>query len=109
MLTETAIRKARTPPKPTKLSDERGLYLLCAPSGGKRWRFKFRYDGKKKLPSRGTFPALRDRSETTWRLSSAVMFSVGPCLRSNSGNSATRGISRPNTLVSSGSNAYIGA
>jgi hypothetical protein len=41
MLTEIAIRKARTPTKPTKLSDERGLYLLCAPSGGKWWRFKF--------------------------------------------------------------------
>jgi len=49
MLTETAIRKAKTPAKPTKLSDERGLYLLCAPTGGKWWRFKYRYQRKEKL------------------------------------------------------------
>lgn len=56
MLTETAVRKAKAPAKPTKLSDERGLYLLCTPSGGKWWRFKYRYGGKEKLLSLGTYP-----------------------------------------------------
>src|SRR5260370_39868828 len=56
MLTYTAIRKAKAPAKPTKLSDERGLYLLLAPSGGKWWRFKYRFAGKEKLLSLGTYP-----------------------------------------------------
>src|SRR5260370_7333810 len=56
MLTDTLIRKATTPAKPTKLSDERGLYLLLAPSGGRWWRFKYRYAGKEKLLSLGTYP-----------------------------------------------------
>jgi integrase len=56
MLTDTFIRKTKTPTKPTKLSDERGLYLLCAPSGGRWWRFKYRYAGKEKLLSLGTYP-----------------------------------------------------
>lgn len=56
MLTDTLIRKAKTPTKPTKLTDERGLYLLCAPSGGRWWRFKYRYAGKEKLLSLGTYP-----------------------------------------------------
>jgi integrase len=56
MLTDTFIRKTKTPPKPIKLSDERGLYLLCAPSGGRWWRFKYRYAGKEKLLSLGTYP-----------------------------------------------------
>jgi integrase len=56
MLTDTLIRKTKTPAKQTKLSDERGLYLLCAPSGGKWWRFKYRYAGKEKLLSLGTYP-----------------------------------------------------
>ena len=56
MLTETAIRKAKTPTKQTKLSDERGLYLLCAPGGGKWRRFKYRFAGKEKLLSLGTYP-----------------------------------------------------
>jgi integrase len=56
MLTDTLIRKAKTPAKPTKLSDERGLYLLCAPSGGRWWRFRYRYAGKEKLLSLGTYP-----------------------------------------------------
>jgi integrase len=56
MLSDTLIRKVKTPTKPTKLTDERGLYLLCAPSGGRWWRFKYRYAGKEKLLSLGTYP-----------------------------------------------------
>jgi integrase len=56
LLTDAAVRKVKTPAKPLKLSDERGLYLLCLPGGGKRWRFKYYYGGKEKLLSLGTYP-----------------------------------------------------
>jgi hypothetical protein len=34
-LTDTAIRAAKPGKKPVKIADEKGLYLLIRPSGGK--------------------------------------------------------------------------
>jgi Arm DNA-binding domain len=48
-LTDTAIRKAKPGAKPAKLFDERGLFLMVTPGGGKRWRFRYKFDGKEKL------------------------------------------------------------
>lgn len=55
-LTDTAIRNAKHGPKPKKLGDERGLFLLLQPSGGKLWRLKYRYLGKEKKLSLGIYP-----------------------------------------------------
>lgn len=57
-LTDTACRNAKIKDKskPIKLFDGRGLFLLCTPSGGKLWRFKYRFEGKEKLLSLGTYP-----------------------------------------------------
>lgn len=55
-LSDTTIRAAKQGPKPFKLSDERGLFLLVQPSGGKLWRLKYRFDGKEKKLSLGQYP-----------------------------------------------------
>ena len=55
-LNDPAIRNATTDTKQKKLYDSGGLYLLVAPSGGKWWRFKYRFGGKEKLLSLGTYP-----------------------------------------------------
>jgi hypothetical protein len=55
-LTNTTIRNAQPGAKPVKLYDDRGLFLLVTPSGGKWWRLKYRFDGKEKLLSLGTYP-----------------------------------------------------
>ncbi|SFI70752.1 integrase arm-type DNA-binding domain-containing protein [Nitrosomonas sp. Nm34] len=55
-LTDTAIRNAKPGVKPIKLFDERGLFLIVTPTGGKWWRFRFKFDGKEKLLSLGTYP-----------------------------------------------------
>lgn len=55
-LTDTAIRNAKHGPKPKKLGDERGLFLLLQPSGGKLWCLKYRYLGKEKKLSLGIYP-----------------------------------------------------
>ncbi|MDA0825733.1 MAG: Arm DNA-binding domain-containing protein, partial [Proteobacteria bacterium] len=47
-LTNTKILNAKPLAKSYKLFDERGLYLEVAPSGGKWWRFKYRYRSKEK-------------------------------------------------------------
>ena len=64
-LTDTAIKKAKPEIKQRKLCDERGLFLLISPKGGKWWRFKYLFDGKEKLLSLGTYPdvSLKDARE----------------------------------------------
>ncbi len=55
-LSDTAIRKAKPADKPVRLFDGGGLYLEIAPSGGKWWRLKYRFLGKEKRLSMGTYP-----------------------------------------------------
>lgn len=55
-LTDTAIRMAKPAGKARKLSDEKGLYLEVAPSGGKWWRFKYRFESKEKRLALGVYP-----------------------------------------------------
>jgi integrase len=57
-LTNTQIQKARPESKPRKLFDEKGLFLLIHPKGGKWWRFKYRFDGKERLLALGTHPEI---------------------------------------------------
>lgn len=55
-LTATAVKQAKPKDKPYKLTDERGMYLLVAPKGGKYWRLKYRYSGKEKTLALGVYP-----------------------------------------------------
>jgi len=55
-LSDTAIRNAKPADKPRKLADGGGLYIEVAPSGGKWWRFKYRFEGKEKRLSLGVYP-----------------------------------------------------
>lgn len=55
-LTDTAIRNAKPGAKPAKLFDERGLFLIVTPTGGKWWRFRYKFDDKEKLLSLGVYP-----------------------------------------------------
>jgi len=55
-LTDIQVRTAKPKEKDYKLTDGSGLYLFVAASGGKRWRFKYRFGGKEKLLSFGTYP-----------------------------------------------------
>ncbi|MCX7167865.1 MAG: integrase arm-type DNA-binding domain-containing protein [Rhodocyclales bacterium] len=56
MLTDTAIKKAKPSTKPVRMFDGGGLYLELAISGGKLWRFKYRFDGKEKRQALGSYP-----------------------------------------------------
>ena len=72
-LTDTAIKNATSTAKPFKLFDERGLFLLVTPSGGKWWRLKYRHDAKEKMLSMVVYPdvplkAARDRRDTARKL-----------------------------------------
>lgn len=72
-LTDTAIRTTKPADKPLKLADGGGLFLLVNPKGGKWWRLKYRYEGKEKLLSLGTYPEVglkdaRERREAARKL-----------------------------------------
>lgn len=55
-LTSLQISNVKPKEKDYKLTDGGGLYLLITPSGGKLWRLKYRFRGKEKLLSFGSFP-----------------------------------------------------
>ena len=55
-LTNTAIRAAKPSEKAKRMFDGRGLYLEVSPSGGKLWRFKYRFGGVEKRLALGVYP-----------------------------------------------------
>ena len=55
-LTDTAIRSAKPQAKPFKLFDGGGLHLIVTPTGGRWWRWKYRFGGKAKGLSFGIYP-----------------------------------------------------
>jgi len=55
-LTDVAIRKAKPADKTQRLFDGGGMYLELSPAGGKWWRLKYRFGGKEKRLSLGTYP-----------------------------------------------------
>jgi integrase len=57
-LTATAVNAAKPKPKPYKLTDGLGLYLLVTPTGGRLWRMNYRFASKQKTLAFGNFPDL---------------------------------------------------
>lgn len=55
-LSDSAIRTAKPRVKAFKLFDTGGLYLGVFPSGGKRWRLKYRFEGKERALALGVYP-----------------------------------------------------
>ena len=70
-LTNIGIKNVKPGSKPLKLFDGGGLFLLVTPHGGKWSRFKYRFAGKERLLSLGTYPEVplaghRDKTTETW-------------------------------------------
>jgi Arm DNA-binding domain len=88
MLNDDVIRLARTSTKQQKLFDGKGLYLLMTPSGGRLWRFKYRFPprmsgNKEKSISLGSYPEVsvaqvRERRDSARR---DVANGIDPSLR----------------------------
>jgi len=57
-LTDTEIRRTKSAERPYKLSDSGGLHLLIKPTGGKLWRWKYRFNGAEKLMALGRYPEI---------------------------------------------------
>lgn len=58
MLSDITVKQAKPREKPFKIYDEKGLFIIVAPNGSKRWRFRYTFDGKEKTLSLGLYPAV---------------------------------------------------
>lgn len=75
MLTIAQVKAAASRERAYKLSDAGGLYLFVAPTGLRSWRMKYRFAGKERLLTFGSFPeisladarALRDDARQSLR------------------------------------------
>lgn len=56
MLTEAGIGLLQPSRRPRKVSDGGGLYLLVVPTGGRYWRYNYRFIGKQKTLALGIHP-----------------------------------------------------
>ncbi|CAL95301.1 tyrosine-type recombinase/integrase [Azoarcus olearius] len=75
-LTDTQIKSLKPDAKAKKYADEKGLFLLVQPSGGKLWRVKCRFVGKEKSLAFGGYPdvtlkAARERRDEARKLLAA--------------------------------------
>jgi integrase len=79
-LTDAKVRTIKPAEKPLKLFDGRGLFLLVTPTGGKLWRFKYRFGGIEKLLSIGAYPqiSLADARQKRAQASSLVTNGIDP-------------------------------
>lgn len=57
-LSDIQVRNAKPVSKEYKLFDGGGLFLLVTPSGGKLWRFKYRFVDKEKKLTFGAYPEI---------------------------------------------------
>lgn len=57
-LSATDISKSKPKEKDYKLADGDGMYLLVTVSGGKLWRYDYRFDGRRKTMALGQYPAV---------------------------------------------------
>ena len=57
-LTDTRIRNAKPKPRPYKLSDGGGMYLLVMQDGARYWRMDYRFAGKRRTLALGVYPTL---------------------------------------------------
>lgn len=56
MLTDSKIKGLKAGPTPYKRYDAEGLFILVSPTGGKLWRFRYRFGAKAKLLSFAAIP-----------------------------------------------------
>lgn len=73
MLGDTRIRVTKPADRPFKLTDSGGLFVLINPNGSKLWRLAYRFGGKQKSLSIGSYPTVtlkeaREKREQAKRL-----------------------------------------
>jgi hypothetical protein len=76
-LTEIQAKASKPRDRAYKLSDSEGLFLLIQPNGSKLWRMKYRYGGKEKLLSFGSYPRVGIAAAREKRAAAKAILSSG--------------------------------
>ena len=76
-LTDPVIRAVQPKERPYKLSDGEGLVLLVQPNGSKWWRYRYRYNGKEKMLSIGTYPKVTLKEARHLRVTASDLLKQG--------------------------------
>jgi hypothetical protein len=76
-LTDAKLRNLKPPERPKKIFDGDGLYIELRPNGGMWWRFKYRFDGKEKSLSFGTYPEVPLALARARRLEARMLVAAG--------------------------------
>lgn len=79
-LSDLQIRRAKPEAKTYSITDGFGLSLIVEPSGSKAWRFRYRFAGKAKMISLGTYPltSLAEAREKRDEMRKLVMAGQNP-------------------------------
>ncbi|MEQ1537835.1 MAG: Arm DNA-binding domain-containing protein [Sphingorhabdus sp.] len=59
VLTDVALRNTKPKPQNYKITDHDDLYVLVSTSGGKRWRFDYRFCTKRRTLALGRYSYTR--------------------------------------------------
>ncbi|NOU24082.1 MAG: tyrosine-type recombinase/integrase [Methylotenera sp.] len=82
---------------PYKLYDSEGLFLQVTPTGGKWWRLKYRFGGKEKLLSLGTYPEVSLADARERRASARTLLAKEPPIDPSENRKNVKAITRLNT------------
>jgi integrase len=99
-LTTTQINNSKPTDKVYKLYDSDGLFMQVTPSGGKWWRFKFRFNGKEKLLSLGTYPEVSLSSARDKRDSARTLLASEPPIDPSENRKNARAAEKLNSVNS---------
>jgi integrase len=79
-LKEITVKNAKAKEKAYKLFDGHGLYLYVAPTGGKSWRYNFRFQGIPRTLTIGQYPeiGLKDAREKHQKARSILANGINP-------------------------------
>jgi len=83
MLTRIQIESVSPPPKTIRLYDGRGLYIEFAPAGGRWWRLKYRFEGRERRLSLGTYPdvGLKEARDTREAARQQIAAGIDPAMQ----------------------------
>ena len=76
-LNDPIIKASQPKEKPYKLSDGNGLVLLIQPNGSKWWRYRYKFSGKEKMLSIGTYPVVTLKKARLSRVTASELLKQG--------------------------------
>ncbi len=92
LLSDAQVKAAKPKDKRYFMADTGGLYLEVAPAGGKWWRFRYTFGGKRKMLSLGVYPEVSLKKAREGRDQARVLLASGSDPQATKKEKETQGI-----------------